>query len=202
MFWKWVANIVDDLKPLLEAVNAILEATGKKTINLDFASNRANELSEKIGFVSVGDAYSEGYAKGAVVGQNIQNSINEFGEKLKKGINGFGESFGEGNGFGEGFEELLGLTPLPTDDITPNLEDIKDNTGKMADSMELTAEDMEYLRKVANMEWKKEFTTATITVDMTNNNTISNDFDLKSLATGLRDMLEEEMYYMADGVYV
>jgi hypothetical protein len=172
----------------------------KKTIDIDFAANKAKKLSEEIGFVSIGDAYSEGYSKGSVVGQGIQDKINGFGEKLKSLING--DAFE--NGFGEGLEELLGLTPLANEGINPNLDDlggIKANTDKMADSMELTAEDLEYLKDVANMEWKKEFTTANITVDMTNNNTVSNDFDLNSLAIGLRNLVEEEMFAVANGVY-
>jgi hypothetical protein len=52
------------------------------------------------------------------------------------------------------------------------------------------------------MEWKKEFTTANITVDMTNNNSVSNDYDLNSLAVGLRNLVEEEMYAVANGTYV
>lgn len=192
LFWKWIDNIISDFKPLLEAINAVLAATGKKTIDVDFAANKAKALSEEIGFVSIGDAYREGYGKGAVVGQNIQDKINGFGEKIKSTLNG------------DGIEELLGLTPLPNENIAPDLgaiDNIDANTGKIADSMELTEEDLAYLKDVANMEWKKEFTTANITVDMTNNNTVSNGYDLNSLAIGLRNLVEEEMHVVANGVY-
>lgn len=119
---------------------------------------------------------------------------------------GYGEQFGNWttdkvSGLKDKMSNLLNLGGLPIDEITPNLEDINTNTGDMADSMEFTAEDLAYLRKVANMEWKKEFTTANITVDMTNNNTVSNDFDLNSLAIGLRDLVEEEMFAVANGTY-
>jgi hypothetical protein len=67
--------------------------------------------------------------------------------------------------------------------------------------MDLTQEDMEYLRRVADMEWKKEFTTASITVDMSNYNTINGENDLDGIVTKLADKLYEEMDYMANGVY-
>ena len=80
--------------------------------------------------------------------------------------------------------------------------DISDNTGSMADSMELAEEDLAYLRKLADMEWKKEFTTATITVDMSNYNTINGESDLDGIVTKLGDKLREELNVVADGVYV
>lgn len=189
LFWKWIDNIVSDFRPLLEAINAVLTATGKKTINIDFAGNKAKALSEEIGFVSVGDAYKEGYAKGEVVGTELKNKINNWGTGLKNKLST------------DGLTDKLGLDYSTFDDIAAADAITADNTGKMADSMELTAEDLAYLKDVANMEWKKEFTTANITVDMTNNNTVSNDFDLNSLAIGLRDLVEEEMFAVANGVY-
>ena len=89
------------------------------------------------------------------------------------------------------------------DAANPNkdLKKIKDNTGKMADSMELTQEDLSYLRKVAEMEWKKEFTTAEISVNMNNNNTINGETDLDGIVTKLTDKLYEELASVADGVY-
>ena len=51
------------------------------------------------------------------------------------------------------------------------------------------------------MEWKKEFTTATIKIDMTNNNTVNGDSDLDGIVTKLSDKLYEELSIVADGVY-
>lgn len=150
-------------------------------------SDMANKIDELLSTVqsealwNTSDAYNSGYKWGASAG----NWLNDKAAGLKDKISG-----------------ALNLGGLPNDSITPNLEDINGNTGKMADSMELAEEDLTYLRDVANMEWKKEFTTANITVDMTNNNTVSNDFDLNSLAIGLRNLVEEEMFAVADGVYV
>ena len=68
--------------------------------------------------------------------------------------------------------------------------------------MALAEEDLEYLHKIADMEWKKEFTTANITVDMKNNNTINNRGDLDGWIGVLSDKLYEELGMVANGVHV
>ena len=118
------------------------------------------------------DAYNTGF-------DWASNGVNSIGDKLTN------------------WDEKLGIDKEFGDAEKATAE----NTGKMADSMQLAEEDLKYLRDVANMEWKKEFTTANITVDMTNNNTVSNDYDLNSLAIGLRNLVEEEMHVVANGVY-
>jgi hypothetical protein len=198
-FWQFVRDCLDGTGRVAKAVSKIAELFG-----LDGAS-----IDAKIST-----------AKGNVAGYNDINAIAEsglsfFGEAFKPGW--AGDAFDSGHALGSkggqwltdkalGLKDIisnkLNIGGLPADEIMPNIEDIKGNTGKIADSMELTEEDMKYLRDVANMEWKKEFTTANITVDMTNNNNVSNDFDLNSLAIGLRDLVEEEMFAVANGTYV
>lgn len=120
---------------------------------------------------------------------------------------GYGEQFGNWatdkvGGIRDKLSNTLNLGGLPTDSIAPDLDSIKGDTAKIADSVELTEEDLAYLKDIAHKEWKKEFTTANIQVDMTNNNNVNKDFDLNSLAIGLRNLVEEEMFAVANGVYV
>lgn len=95
----------------------------------------------------------------------------------------------------------IGLNTSDVNSIVNGVGAIGEDTGKMAKSMELTAEDLEFLRKVAEMEWKKEFTTATIQVDMSNYNTVNGDSDLDGIVTKLTDKLYEELSSVANGVY-
>ena len=71
----------------------------------------------------------------------------------------------------------------------------------MADSMQMAEEDLQYLYDLADREWKKEYTTANIVVDMKNTNTINNQGDLDAWAVSIRDRLAEELDYMANGSY-
>lgn len=187
-------------------------ASGMATVEYkdlgDAWSNGLNTFEYK----NLGEAYNNGAAKGA----EWSNAINEFGVSLKDKISGFNKDFNlpdmlEKLGMGNVINDKLGTSlPNPNDpaygvgegyDPSDALGKISDNVGDIKDSMDLSNEDLEYLRKIADMEWKKEFTTANITVDMTNNNNVNGEYDLHSLAIGLRDMIEEEMFAVANGVY-
>lgn len=87
------------------------------------------------------------------------------------------------------------------DNALKKLGSIDDSTGSMADSMDLTEEDLEYLRKLAGQEWKKEYTTAEVKIDMSNYNTINSDSDLDGIVTRLADKLYDELDAVANGVY-
>lgn len=211
MWWNFVADLCEDIDWLLDAINAVAGFFGKETITIEEMRSKADEaLGSKREYLDPMAAYNKAYAEGYAIGEGWQNKINAFGEKIKN----------LGNGEGDGNTSLLdeianklgldlsGMGNFPTEGTNsssydPNelLKNIEGNTGKMADSMELSEEDLEYLRRVADMEWKKEFTTASIVVDMTNNNQINGDGDLDGIVTRLADKLYEEMNIVANGVY-
>lgn len=158
-------------------------------------------------------AYGDAYSAGAEVGANWQNKLNSTVGNIKNKIAGLSIG-GIGGSLGNFAAEKFGLDisntlPNPNDpslgldgsDPGKALKGIKGDTGAIADSMELTADDLAYLRDVANMEWKKEFTTASIHVDMSNYNTVNGDGDLDGIVTRLADKLYEELDMVANGVY-
>lgn len=161
----------------------------------------------------------DAYKSGKSWGSGVEDKLNDWGSGVANKVGNSLSLDGIGDKLGLNFDK--GLFPNATDPTNsflgsykqPSADDLtgglgKDvgktakNTGKMADSMELTQEDLEYLRRVADMEWKKEFTTANITVDMSNYNTITGENDLDGLVTKLTDMLYEELDSVANGVYV
>ena len=83
----------------------------------------------------------------------------------------------------------------------PVLDGIKKDTGKMADSMEVTEENLQYLRDIADRDTINRFTTAEIHVDMTNNNSITNTNDVDGIVTSLEIALEERLNAVAEGSY-
>ena len=82
-----------------------------------------------------------------------------------------------------------------------SIKKIGDDTGDIFDKMDLAEEDLDYLRRIADMEWKKEFTTANITFEVTNNNSLNNEQDIYTLAVALRDVVMEDLETVANGVY-
>lgn len=167
--------------------------------------------SEKINTL---DAFEKGWSQDAFNigydwGKGIKDSINQWGSQWQNSEHGLEI---------DDIMKALGLDPDEFDklfdpkkvkdllgggfgDLLGDTGDIAGNTGKMADSMELTEEDLKYLRSIAEMEWKKEYTTANIKIDMTNNNNINGESDLDGIVTKLSDKLYEELNIIADGVY-
>lgn len=189
-FWEWVQDCLNGTSLIGKAVSKIAELFGLDSVSIDSKINEANgkmleyldtgayaeNAYSLLGYTTLDEMYNKGYDKGSNIGNWITDKLN------------FGSLLGDYN---------LG----DTYDMNKALEGIEGNTDKIAGSMDLTQEDLEYLRRVADMEWKKEFTTATIKVDMTNNNTLNNETDLDGIVTKLADKLYEELDSVANGVY-
>lgn len=75
------------------------------------------------------------------------------------------------------------------------------NTAKTADAVAVTAEELKYLRDMAETETVNRYTTASITVNQTNHNTINNEMDLDGVTEHLRSTMEEQMAAAAEGVH-
>ena len=85
--------------------------------------------------------------------------------------------------------------------IPSNIANTAGNTDLIADSMEITSEDLKYLRDIAETEVINRFTTAEIKVEMTNNNNISSDMDLDGMVDYLANGVNEAMEKAAEGVH-
>lgn len=75
------------------------------------------------------------------------------------------------------------------------------NTGKMKDSLDISTEDLKYLRDIAEQEVINRYTTAEIKIDMPTSNNISSNMDLDGVANHLRDSLVEAVQTAAEKVH-
>ncbi|MED3553998.1 tape measure protein [Cytobacillus praedii] len=76
------------------------------------------------------------------------------------------------------------------------------NTGKMADSMEASEEDLKYLRDIAEREVINRFTTAEVKVDFSSQNTINSELDIDGIIDQFSEKLQEAINISAEGVHV
>lgn len=133
----------------------------------------------------------------------------------------YGAAWDAGYSFGEGIDESIANfdpsalfgTNIPnagdyanlsnyTAGIGNGVDDIVGNTGKMADNMEITGEELKYLRDIAEQEAINRFTTAEINIEQTNHNTIKNGMDLDGIMSGFTDMVNEAIDISTEGVHV
>ena len=221
-----IASIIHLFESLADSVLSILE-TIASGIDAIFGSNLAGAVQGwRKGLSSYADSLANKYGNGSyeeksAAAKQVEDMINglqnEFtwnsGDAFNSGYD-LGYSGGKwvtdklssvSNMLGTGYDGLFGsssaLNPNSSEDLLKDIGNISDNTDKISDSMDLTSEDLSYLRKLAELEWKKEYTTANITVDMTNNNNINSDSDIGNIAIKLREVLVEEMDALANGVY-
>lgn len=88
------------------------------------------------------------------------------------------------------------------DNIYSDTGDIAANTRETADAIDLSNEQLELLRDIAEREAINRFTTAEIHVEMNNNNTIAGTQDLDGILAELERKVEEAMVEVSEGVHI
>lgn len=145
------------------------------------------------------DAYKDGAAFGDWISEKAGNFLSDmlrtdappFPDEFP-GFNDYGDDYGGGlNGIGSG-----------VDQIAENTGNVAENTGDMADAMEITGEELKYLRDIAEQEAINRFTTAEINIEQTNHNNVSSGMDLDGVVSGLDEALGEAIEIMTEGVHV
>lgn len=82
-----------------------------------------------------------------------------------------------------------------------NNSELGQDIGDISDKLNITNENLKYLKDYAEQETVNRFTTAEIKVEMTNHNNINSEMDLDGVVNHLKDRVEEEMTRSAKGVH-
>lgn len=91
---------------------------------------------------------------------------------------------------------------LGSSDKDKTARGIKDDTGAIRKSVDISQEDLKYLRDIAEREVINRFTTAEINIDMKNENKIASTMDLDGIVMALEDKVYESMNAAAEGVHL
>lgn len=124
-------------------------------------------------------SYTDAYNKGYEWGQGVENKIKDF----------FGGVADDNSGSYGG-----------ESDMTNYLSGIAGDTASISDSLDVSEEDLKYLRDIAEQEAINRFTTAEIKVDMSGmSNTVHNTNDLDGIVDGLTTRVLQAMEVVRDG---
>lgn len=134
------------------------------------------EYVQKMDYISYDAAYDKGYEWG----QGVENRVKDF----------FGGAEDDNSGsYGD------------ESDMTNYLSGIAGDTASISDSLDVSEEDLKYLRDIAEQEAINRFTTAEIKVDMSGmSNTVHNTNDLDGIVDGLTTRVLQAMEVVRDGV--
>ena len=111
-----------------------------------------------------------------------------------------GYSFGQNLENGFGFGDTLDFE-RDMEGIWNNTGDIAESTAATADALDISSEDLKYLRDIAEREVINRFTTAEIRIEQHNENHISSDMDVDGIMNAWADSFAERLDISAEGVH-
>lgn len=170
-------------------------------------------------------AAAEEYAGKSAEAYGSVEEYTNVGDAFKSGMGTFdtfkdgwaSDAFAAGSAWGDGVaDKVNGLfdyeagtiddfvtdTGYAMDGIGSDTADIADSTGGMAKSLDVSNEQLQYLRDIAERDAINRFTTAEVKIDMTGmNNRIEGSADLDGVISQLTDGFAEALVTAAEGVH-
>lgn len=201
-FWGLLSTAMSVIEGICAALNKLpfveFDYSGISAKADEYAAKAAEAEGNKQDYKSIGDAFNEG-----------MSTFDTFQDGWAS------DAFSAGAAWGDGVADSVSgafsmdsfeipeyeATGYDASQIPANIADTAGNTGSMADSMDITSEDLKYLRDIAETEVVNRFTTAEIKVEMTNNNNVSSDMDLDGMVDYLATGVNEAMEKAAEGVH-
>lgn len=170
----------------------------------EYAAKSAEAYGSVEDYTSVADAFSEGFNTFDAFSDgwtaDAFNSGAAWGDGVADKVSGMfdGLSLGTGSDYGAGAD----LGGFAMDDIANYTGQTADNTGKAADALTVSSEQLAYLRDIAEREAVNRFTTAEVKIDMTGmTNRIDGGADLDGVISTLTEGFTEALITAAEGVH-
>lgn len=210
---SWFYNLLSTALSVIEGICAALnklpfvefDYSGISSAADDYAAKASEAAGNKEDYQSISDAFNEdfttfdafqdGWASdafnaGAAWGDGIADKVSNFS---------LSDVFGQTDipnvgDYTSGFNDAIANSG-----VGDSIGNIDDNTGKIKDSLDVTEEDLKYLRDIAEQESINRFTTAEVTINQTNNNNVSSDTDLDGFITALDDAMGEAIDEVTNG---
>ena len=214
VFTSPISSVIYLFQGMADGVLNVLENIAS-AMDFVFGSNMAGTINGwRDGIKTMADELVAEYAPEEnyeqVIG-NLDLNLEDFGlERFN-----YGESFNAGAEWGDGISEKL-AGAFSAEDLLGGgtdayggdgelalglLDEINKGTWAANDKVDISNENLKYLRDSAEQEAINKFTTAEIKLDMTNNNNIASSMDIDGIVTQLSEGLREAMESAAEGVY-
>lgn len=218
-FHNVIANVQGWFYGLLSTVLTVVSGICAALNKLPFVS------FDYSGITAAAEEYAEEYAGKSAEAYGSVEEYTNVGDAFKSGMGTFdtfkdgwaSDAFAAGSAWGDGVaDKVSGLfdyeagtiddfvtdTGYAMDGIGSDTADIADSTGGMAKSLDVSNEQLQYLRDIAERDAINRFTTAEVKIDMTGmNNRIEGSADLDGVISQLTDGFAEALVTAAEGVH-
>lgn len=213
---SWFYNLLSTALSVIEGICSALnklpfvefDYSGISSAADDYAAKASEAAGNKEDYQSISDAFNEGFTTfdafqdgwasdafnaGAAWGDGVADKVSNFS---------LSDVFGQTDipnvgDYTSGFSDAIANSG-----VGDGIGNIDDNTGKIKDSLDITEEDLKYLRDIAEQEAINRFTTAEINVDMSGmQNTVNSGDDIDGFMTKLTDSVNEAVDNMTEGVH-
>lgn len=210
---SWFYNLLSTALSVIEGICSALnklpfvefDYSGISSAADDYAAKASEAAGNKEDYQSISDAFNEGFTTfGAFQDGWASDAFNAgaaWGDGIADKVSNFSLSdvFGQTDipnvgDYTSGFNDAIANSG-----VGDSIGNIDDNTGKIKDSLDVTEEDLKYLRDIAEQESINRFTTAEVTINQTNNNNVSSDTDLDGFITALDDAMGEAIDEVTNG---
>ena len=213
---SWFYNLLSTALSVIEGICSALnklpfvefDYSGISSAADDYAAKASEAAGNKEDYQSISDAFNEGFTTFDAFQDGLASDAFNAGAAWGDGIADKVSNFSLSDVFGQTDIPNVGDYTSGFNDAIANsgvgdsIGNIDDNTGKIKDSLEVSEEDLKYLRDIAEQEAINRFTTAEINVDMSGmQNTVNSGDDIDGFMTKLTDSVNEAVDNMTEGVH-
>lgn len=213
---SWFYNLLSTALSVIEGICSALnklpfvefDYSGISSAADDYAAKASEAAGNKEDYQSISDAFNEGFTTFDAFQDGWASDAFNAGVAWGDGIADKVSNFSLSDVFGQTDIPNVGDYTSGFNDAIANsgvgdsIGNIDDNTGKIKDSLDVTEEDLKYLRDIAEQEAINRFTTAEINVDMSGmQNTVNSGDDIDGFMTKLTDSVNEAVDNMTEGVH-
>lgn len=196
-FASWTAEAISEIRPDLSGdpsgASKLTEDERQAIYNraLQIGQEHSAELESKlVEYETLPEAWDKGW--------NTLDFI-DLDEMWDIGYEA-GDKFGKIFDYNDELSKTLNSN-FDYESMLTDIGDIAGNTDDIKKGLEITDEELKYLRDIAEQEAVNRFTTAEITIEQTNNNNVSSEMDLDGIIIGLTDMAAEAVEIISEGVH-
>lgn len=210
---SWFYNLLSTALSVIEGICSALnklpfvefDYSGISSAADDYAAKASEVAGNKEDYQSISDAFNEGFTTFDAFQDGWASDAFNAGAAWGDGIADKVSNFSLSDVFGQidipnvgdytsGFNDAIANSG-----VGDSIGNIDDNTGKIKDSLEVSEDELKYLRDIAEQEAINRFTTAEVTINQTNNNNVSSDTDLDGFITALDDAMGEAIESITEG---